>query len=231
MVARIGFPLPSAIHGNWRRDDASEKPGSDLGGESPPVSAAIENQVHANLARLAAEFGSVATDLSITAQETLISTINDIVHPETPAEACLAPALALFGWAGEGRLIREALPHFDRIDNIEALRRVLCLLGYGTTRKFSGLSGIKPHSMPCLFTRDGTDVTLIVEREPDGTLLVFDGKSAAWKKIEPRASSAGYFLFGTSQSTPKVSNKVRPGYLPQLNNSSLQSWRRLDLVC
>ena len=163
---------------------ASDKPGSDLGGESPPVSVAIENQVHADLARLAAEFGGVATDLPITAQETLISAINDIVHPETPAEACLAPALALFGWAGEGRLIREALPHFDRIDNIEALRRVLCLLGYGTTRRFSGLSGIKPHSVPCLFTRDGTDVMLIVESEPDGTLLVFDGKSAAWKKIE-----------------------------------------------
>jgi ATP-binding cassette, subfamily C, bacterial LapB len=36
-----------------------------------------------------------------------------------------------------------------------------------------------------MFTRNGTDVTLIVERESDGTLLAFDGESAAWKKLEP----------------------------------------------
>ena len=163
----------------------SDKMGSDPDSGIPPASGIIENQVHANLARLAAEFGGGASESSATAEDALISTINDIVRPETPAEACLAPALALFGWAGEGRLIREALPHFDRIENIEALRRVLSLLGYGTNGKLLRLSGIKPHAMPCLFTRDGTDVMLIVEREPDGTLLVFDGDSAAWRKIQP----------------------------------------------
>ena len=93
---------------------------------------------------------TVSDDLSCSADESLISTVNGIVHPETAAEACLAPTLALFGWAGEGRRIREALPHFDRIENIEALRRVLSLLGYGTTRKFLRQSDIKPDCMPCL---------------------------------------------------------------------------------
>ena len=155
--------------------------------ESDPGEASriIENQVHANLARLAAEFGGGASESSATAEDALISTINHIVCPETAAEACLAPALALFGWAGEGRLIREALPHFDRIENIETLRRVLCLLGYRTNGNFVRLSGIKPHAMPCLFTRNGTDVSLIVERESDGALLAFDGESAAWKTLEP----------------------------------------------
>ena len=156
-------------------------PGSCLvDANQAPASETIENPVHANLARLAAEFANASDDLSCPAEETLISTINSIVHPQTAAEACLAPTLALFGWAGEGRLIQEALPHFDRIDNVEALRRVLSLLGYGTTRKFLKLSKIKSHSIPCLFTRDGTDVTLIVDREPNGTLLAFDGKSASW---------------------------------------------------
>ena len=131
---RLAFLLPrrSTEAGDVTSFD---NPGSHPDGAGTSAPGAIENQVHANLARLAAEFGSVATDLSASAEESLISTINDIVHPETPAEACLAPTLALFGWAGEGRLIREALPHFDRIDNIEALRRVLSLLGYGTTAK------------------------------------------------------------------------------------------------
>ena len=154
-----------------------------VGANQTPASETVENPVHANLARLAAEFANVSDDLSCSPEESLISTINSIVHPETAAEACLAPTLALFGWAGEARLIREALPHFDRIDNIEALRRVLSLLGYGTTRRFLKQSKIKSHSIPCLFTRDGTDITLIVDREPDGTLLAFDSKSASWKKM------------------------------------------------
>lgn len=171
----------------------SAKLQSDPGGKIPPASGILENQVHANLARLAAEFGGGASESLVTAEDALISTINDIVRPETPAEACLAPALALFGWAGEGRLIREALPHFDRIENIEALRRVLCILGYGTNGRFVRLSGIKPHALPCLFTRNGTDVTLIVERESNGTLLAFDGESAAWKTIDPGVQSGWAF--------------------------------------
>jgi ATP-binding cassette subfamily C protein LapB len=158
---------------------------SDPSGEIPLAPGIIENQVHAHLARLAAEFGSGTFESSATAEDALIATINNIVRPETPAEACLAPVLALFGWAGEGRLIREALPHFDLIENTEALRRVLCLLGYGTNGRFVRLSGIKPQVMPCLFTRNGADVTVIVERESDGTLLAFDGESSAWKKIDP----------------------------------------------
>src|ERR1700684_2746643 len=161
-------------------------PGSHLAGTNQaPASETIENPVHSDLARLAAEFANVSDDLARSPEESLISTINSIVQPETAAEACLAPTLALFGWAGEGRLIQEALPHFDRIENIEALRRVLCLLGYGTNGRFVRLSGIKPHAVPCLFTRDGTDVTLIVERESDGTLLALEGDAAAWKTIEP----------------------------------------------
>jgi len=181
-------------------------PGSDLADMSQaPASKTIENPVHSDLARLAAEFANVSDDLARSPEESLISTINSIVQPETAAEACLAPTLALFGWAGEGRLIQEALPHFDRIDNIEALRRVLSLLGYGTTRQFLKQSKIKSRSIPCLFTRDGIDVTLIVDREPDGTLLVFDGKSASWKKIEPvKQGGWAYFVWDQSAKTEAV---------------------------
>src|ERR1700730_10016050 len=176
------------------------KPASDLAGTNQaPASETIENPVHSDLARLAAEFANVSDELARSPEESLISTINGIVQPETAAEACLAPTLALFGWAGEGRLIQEALPHFDRLDNIEALRRVLSLLGYGTTRQFLKQSKIKSSSIRGLCTRDGTDVTLIVDREPDGTLLVFDGKSASWKKID-QAKQGGWAYFVWDQS-------------------------------
>ncbi|MBV9458554.1 MAG: ATP-binding cassette domain-containing protein, partial [Bradyrhizobium sp.] len=145
----------------------------------------LENPVHASLARLAKEFSGPVDEHSPPEEISLISKINDIVQPETPAEACLAPMLALFGWAGEGRRIREALPHFDRVEDIESLRLVLSLLGYGTRQRLVNQSAITNEAMPCLFSRDGTDVTLIMERDADGTLLVFNGSSASWEKHAP----------------------------------------------
>src|SRR5450755_1571868 len=145
----------------------------------------LDNPVHASLARIAEEFSGTSDDQLSPEETPLVSNINDIVRPETPAEACLAPTLALFGWAGEGRRIREALPHFDRIESIEALRLVLSLLGYGTTQRSIRQSEIADEALPCLFSCDGSDVMLIVEREPDGALLAFDGSSAFWKKLTP----------------------------------------------
>ena len=163
--------------------------GSDaaIGGGTDPNAGLKKpiNPVHASLARIAEEF-SGGLDDNLSPEETpLVSGINGIVQPRTAAEACLAPTLALLGWAGEGRRIREALPHFDRMESIEALRVVLSLLGYGTTPRSVRQSEISDEALPCLFSRDGSDVMLIVERDSDGTLLVFDGSSASWEKVAP----------------------------------------------
>jgi len=145
----------------------------------------VENPVHASLARIAAEFAGSSDDQLTFGEMPLVADINDIVQPQTAAEACLAPTLALFGWAGEGRRIREALPHFDRIQSIESLRLVLTHLGYGTTQRSVRQSDISDEAMPCLFSRNDSDVMLIVERERDGMLLAFDGSTASWKKLAP----------------------------------------------
>jgi ATP-binding cassette, subfamily C, bacterial LapB len=145
----------------------------------------LENPVHASLARIAEEFAGTSDDKLSPEKTPLVSDINDIVRPQTPAEACLAPTLALLGWAGEGRRIREALPHFDRIESIEALRHVLSLLGYGTTQQSIRPSLIADEALPCLFSRGGSDVMLIIERGSDGTLLVFEGGSASWQTLTP----------------------------------------------
>jgi ABC-type bacteriocin/lantibiotic exporter with double-glycine peptidase domain len=153
----------------------------------------LDNPVHASLARIAEEFAG-SSDAQLSSGETLVTDINDIVRPQTPAEACLAPTLALFGWVGEGRRIREALPHFDRVESIAALRLVLTLLGYGTSQRSARQSEIANEAMPCLFSSDGSDVMLIVERHSDGTLLVFDGSSASWKKIVPTNQLGSVFI-------------------------------------
>ncbi len=146
---------------------------------------APENQVHASLTRLADEFGPAPSASPNLINASLSTVIDDIVEPRTPAEACLAPTLALLGWAGEGRRIHEALPHFERIGDIEGLRSVLSRLGYDTAQRATKLSEIAPAMMPCLFSGDGTDATLIAERNPDGSLLAFIGERASWEHLEP----------------------------------------------
>jgi ATP-binding cassette subfamily C protein/ATP-binding cassette subfamily C protein LapB len=143
------------------------------------------NPVHASLARIAEEFAGCSDDNLSPEEAPLVSDINGIVQPRTAAEACLAPTLALLGWAGEGRRIREALPHFDRMEGIEALRVVLSLLGYDTTQRSIRQSDIGDEALPCLFSQNDSDVLLLVERDSDGALLAFDGSSASWEKIVP----------------------------------------------
>src|ERR1700704_2085468 len=135
----------------------------------------LENPVHASLARIAEEFAGSSDGQPASGDTPLVTDINEIVRPQTPAEACLAPTLALLGWAGEGRRIREALPHFDRIEGLETLRLVFTLLGYETRPRSVRLSEIADEALPCLFSRDGSDVMLIAERASDRTLLAFDG--------------------------------------------------------
>jgi ATP-binding cassette subfamily C protein LapB len=167
----------------------------------------LDNPVHASLARIAEEFSGTSDDQLSPEETPLVSEINDIVQPQTAAEACLAPTLALFGWAGEGRRIREALPHFDRIESIEALRLVLSLLGYGTTQRSIRQSEIADDALPCLFSRDGSDVMLIVERESDGTLLAFDGSSASWEKLTPTRQLGSVFYIWNQLSKEEFSEE------------------------
>ena len=74
---------------------------SNIGGISPNAGREkLENPVHASLARIAEEFAGTLDDQLSPEETPLVADINDIVRPQTPAEACLAPTLALFGWAG-----------------------------------------------------------------------------------------------------------------------------------
>lgn len=144
-----------------------------------------ENPVHAAFGRIIAELSGtsmVADDEMVLSRA---STIARLVKPETSVESCLAPTLALFGWTGEFREIKEALPHFDRIEDVEALRAVLARLGLATGRHAASMSQIEIGAIPCLFSSSEISCALIVDRDLDGTLLIFDGSASAWRSVAP----------------------------------------------
>jgi ATP-binding cassette, subfamily C, bacterial LapB len=141
------------------------------------------NAVHVSLSRIAAEFSAsdrANVPIDHPGDHFLFSDIDALTAPVTPAEACLTPALAALGWTGETSRIREALPYVDRIQGIDALRGVLSRLSYGTTSVAMRLADITDPMMPCLFSVSGQDAALIVERDLDGRLLMFDGHAGTW---------------------------------------------------
>jgi ATP-binding cassette subfamily C protein LapB len=113
--------------------------------------------------------------------EQLALAIETLVAPVTPAEHCIAPTLACLGWAGEIRRIREALPHFDQVGDIETLRSVLVRLGYRTIPIAHRLADISDDRLPCLMTFDRESISLVAERQSEGNYLVYDGQQGAWQ--------------------------------------------------
>jgi ATP-binding cassette subfamily C protein LapB len=164
-----------------------------LRGALTPPSAPAVNPVHAQMAQVASVYGETAAEAAsaqqaeaaIATEDELVSNLAALILPTTAAEACLVPTLAAIGWAGVVREIKEALPHFDRIRDVEALRSVLARLNYRTACARVNLANIRAAMMPCLFSEDGVNVWLVVRRAPSGELLLFDGAAGEWRRVEP----------------------------------------------
>src|SRR5438105_2823694 len=131
--------------------------------------AAAGNRVHDDLRRIAAAYGTATADFANLSgpdpdeEDLLLSGLVAAIVPETPAEACLVPALAAVGWTGVVREVKEALPHFNRVRDIDALRGVLARLNYETFGRPAKLRTLTTDMMPCLFCTNGTDVKVVVD--------------------------------------------------------------------
>ena len=120
---------------------------------------ALSNQVHKLQERLRENFGSVQ---------------DEKLDQSSPAGACLKPLLLALGWSGEERHLVEALPHFERVSQLEGLRTVLAALNYKSEKRKVAASALKPSMLPCLLLHKG-NLSVVLEILDDGRLLVFDG--------------------------------------------------------
>jgi ATP-binding cassette, subfamily C, bacterial LapB len=101
----------------------------------------------------------------------------------TPLEACLRPLLEALQWTGDARRLFEASPHLEPIESIGVLRAVLLRIGFRTVPARLALDRLTSQSLPALVERGGSGA-VIVERKPDGRLLVFDGVAGEYR-LEP----------------------------------------------
>jgi ATP-binding cassette subfamily C protein LapB len=171
-------------------DTRGRRPEEVLRDALPSANPPASNKVRAETARIAEAYREINSDISnprhidSAEDDLLFSSLAAAIAPVTPAEACLAPALAAIGWAGTVRDVKEALPHFDRIRDVEALRSVLARLNCQTYCKPINLTDVGIDMMPCLFSTNGVDVWFVVERGPSGELLLFDGVCENWRLVD-----------------------------------------------
>src|SRR6202140_5573700 len=171
-------------------DTNDRRPEEVLRDAFAPLDPPAANEVHAEIARIAEAYGGTTSNISnpthidSAEDDLLLSNLAAAIAPATPAEACLVPVLAAIGWAGVVREVKEALPHFDRIRDVEALRSVLARLNCQTYCKPINLTDVGIEMMPCLFSTNGVDVWFVVERGPSGELLLCDGVCDNWRLVD-----------------------------------------------
>jgi len=114
---------------------------------------------------------------------------------------------------GESRHLFEALPHFDRIESIETLRAVLSRLNIDSPPRKTSLADLAPSLLPCLFESGGGDIFVVLEKNQDGDVLVFDGAARAFVHT-PASHEPGtaYLTKQQIKSALQTPNSGRPWF-------------------
>lgn len=181
------------------RETSETDPGSAAEAQEPKAGA---NAVHERWRALEDEF----------AQPVL-----EDFQAATPAEACLRPLLQALGWHGVHRHVFEAMPHFDHITDISGLRAVLARLNYHTkARKAVALSRIEDEQLPCLFVPEedaGQNVQILVGRNEDQTLLVYDGGNAEFVSLNADHRRGTVYLINQIDREEEQAEIAKSGWL------------------
>jgi ATP-binding cassette subfamily C protein/ATP-binding cassette subfamily C protein LapB len=113
------------------------------------ANAASANAVHLGLERLA---GAFSPDRETTAEQS---------GRLGAFEACLQRFLALSGWVGDERRLREALPYMQDIESLDTLCAVLFRLGFTVEARTIRINDLTPSACPCILVVNGAPLVLL----------------------------------------------------------------------
>ena len=128
------------------------------------------------------------------------------VDESTPAGACLRPLLLALSWSGEDRHLSEALPHFERVSDIDGLRAVLAALNFETHKRTTPLTALSRATLPCLLADPKGNLSVVLDILDDGRLLIFDGSTRDFEELSPSGHAAGtiYIVHETDEDKERA---------------------------
>lgn len=177
---------------------AKQMPGATRDGQPTKENTADDHPVH---------------QMQDSLRDTFIATDDPRIDQESPAGACLSPVLAAVEWAGEGRHLFEALPHFDQVNSLSSLRAVLTRLNISTTPRKSSIATISPQLLPCLFEDANGGLFVLLERQETGEILAFDGARKNFHYLAADTKSGTAFpLHRIKNTTDRKTNSGRPWF-------------------
>ncbi len=135
----------------------------------------------------------------------------------------LEPLLEALGWRGEARHLMESLPHFESIDDVNALRSVLARLNYETLPKKLNLHAIGEGMLPCLFVdRDTGTVSALLERTGD-RIRTYNTAHQAEVLIDADGTAGTVYLISEIDQDESSRSVQKYGWMSQL----VRKFRRL----
>ena len=120
---------------------------------------------------------------------------------------CLPALLAAVGWQGASRDLPEAMPHMAETLDLSGLRNVMANLGYRSSSYPARLNDLDPRLLPCLFVPDRAGAKVVMDRDEDGGLSVFDSETLAVERIDSPANLRGKAFVFTSENTEGAQNE------------------------
>ncbi len=151
------------------------------------------NAVHAQLGLLTDAFSS--------------ESVNEADWEKGPG-ACLPQILWALNWRGDKSRLIEAMPHMQAIDDVEALRAVLVRLKFQTVAVAVTPDTLSTLELPCLFSRDGKSIFVLIARSGDG-VEAFDSQTGRTSAITRLPQSGTAYLLRPIDSAAEQSDLTR----------------------
>jgi len=116
---------------------------------------------------------------------------------ESDLSLSLVPLLHALEWQGQARALVEAMPHLVRSLDLSNLCSIMANLGLFPKHMSGNLADLDPRLTPCLFLPLSRPAIVLIRRQPNGLLWVFDSAERREREMEATTEMGKVYVFQT----------------------------------
>jgi ATP-binding cassette subfamily C protein LapB len=135
----------------------------------------------------------------------------------SPAASCIGPLLNLLEWVGSARQLKEVMPHFDSLHNVDDLRCLLVRINYKTQKQILPINQISQSMLPAIMLgEDDTDVQVAIDFTDNGKLLIYNGKAQKFEYCDYDAKQTLIYTVEKFDPTEANDNDTKHGWFQSI---------------